>query len=208
MMWILLVWILLLMFGTLYTYNNFLSLDDVDVNECKAKCDRFKTVHICAGKNVDLSSPPPVIDGIKVKPGYRILLVGQDDKTQNGIYEASVHELSRSIDANHHTHYQQGKSVYVLHGKKYENSLQTVTFEKDLPPDCKSFKALKFVPKIVYLTKNYEEEVLSGINLVLSKEGEWIECNKVSSKHRQEISSPSENVDWTRTFELPEKSQR
>lgn len=50
--------------------------------------------------NIDLNTPPSIIDGITLKENDRVLVIGQTDKTQNGIYVLKSGKFIRSEDAN------------------------------------------------------------------------------------------------------------
>ena len=93
--------------------------------------------------------------------------MGQDDKTTNGIYTASTYELIRSLDANRCTDFENGKSVFILYGKHYGQTLQTARLLTDIPPDKDNFNAVAFDPKILSMTKQYQE------GYQLRKDGTW-----------------------------------
>jgi hypothetical protein len=71
-----------------------------------------------------LSAPWPVyVDNAVVNDGDRVLLAGQPDPAENGIYIASVSkdgvELARTDDAARADDFSPGRSVFILAGVKY-----------------------------------------------------------------------------------------
>ena len=58
----------------------------------------------------------PEIDGVQLSGGERVLLTGQTDASENGIYEADAAGWSRSSDANDSLSYVNGKTVEVAGG--------------------------------------------------------------------------------------------
>jgi hypothetical protein len=72
-------------------------------------------VRVATGANVTLNGLQS-IDGITVAAGDRVLLYGQTDARQNGIYSASTGNWTRSIDANGNTDLLAGTEVFVIMG--------------------------------------------------------------------------------------------
>lgn len=61
-----------------------------------------QAVKVAADSNVDLSSPPETLDSITLEEDDRILLMGQTDSSENGIYLFTdvLNPLQRTADAN------------------------------------------------------------------------------------------------------------
>ena len=165
-MWGLLIWVVVLMYASLWITSNYLSTEEID-SRTNSRYDRFDTVHLCSDLHVDITKPPTAIDGIQTKTNWRILLNGQDDKTKNGIYTTSTYEWARSLDTNKHTDFENGKSVFILYGKHYGQTLHTARLLSDVPPDKNNFNAVVFEPIILSMTKKYQE------GYQLRKDGIW-----------------------------------
>lgn len=163
-MFLLFVIVIVTMYATLYTYRSYIHLD-MDHDICRG--DRFNTVHLCSDVHVDVNSPSPVMDHVKHLPGWRVLLKGQTDATQNGIYEISEYNMIRSSDANDPSRFKNGKSVYILHGRHYGETLQTIQVQENMAPKD-SYKPIHFVPYISTITQDY------GFGKCLTKSGKWI----------------------------------
>jgi hypothetical protein len=73
-----------------------------------AELDDKLPCRLVATANVNLSSPPSTIDSVTIVAGDRILLTGQTDKKQNGIYIANTPPWTRAADS--------GMSAYVTNG--------------------------------------------------------------------------------------------
>ena len=58
----------------------------------------------------------PAVDGVQLSGGERVLLSGQIDQTENGIYTVTAIGWGRSTDANDSTNFINGKTVRVLGG--------------------------------------------------------------------------------------------
>ena len=70
-----------------------------------------------ATSNINIASPPTAYDGITVPTNGRILLAGQTDATQNGIYvKQSAGALVRATDADSNGELVPGTQVYVTQG--------------------------------------------------------------------------------------------
>lgn len=72
----------------------------------------------------------PIVDGVQTVAGYRVLLNGQTDATQNGIYvvtgDATAWQLERASDALVSDRYRSGKPLCVLNGgATYGNAIMT-----------------------------------------------------------------------------------
>jgi hypothetical protein len=62
------------------------------------------------------------IDGVTLVAGDRVLVMGQTTAAQNGIYDASSGNWTRSADADGNTEWQYGTLVFVVSGTNYARS--------------------------------------------------------------------------------------
>ena len=79
----------------------------------------FKAPVIAVATSNILYSGLFILDGILLQPGQRVLLVGQSDATQNGIYDVQSSTWTRSDDASTSLDVQPGMYVYVEAGSTY-----------------------------------------------------------------------------------------
>lgn len=82
---------------------------------------RLKTpADVCAVTNIDLAAVPATIDGVTLTTGMRVLLAGQTAAADNGLYEADVsgipRTLSRTLDADTAADFVPGFEVAVKQG--------------------------------------------------------------------------------------------
>ena len=86
------------------------------------------SVRVATRSNVDLSSNVFVIDGISLSDKDRVLLIGQTDKAENGIYSWSTasKKLTRSDDANSIFELSSGNKVYVEEGNSFSQTTWTL----------------------------------------------------------------------------------
>lgn len=91
--------------------------------------DWKQAVHLLSDTNISLTGLAPLtIDGHGLadeETGYRILLIGQTDSSENGIYEitisASSYSFARSSDADTFEELK-GAAVFVMEGTQYGNT--------------------------------------------------------------------------------------
>ena len=76
--------------------------------------------------NFALKNFLPSVDGVQLTEGDRILLTGQSDRTENGIYSVSSTGWTRSTDANDSTKFVDGKTVEVTAGDLNSGDFQFV----------------------------------------------------------------------------------
>lgn len=79
-------------------------------------------VRVVATTNMDLSGLD-VVDGVTPSAGDRILLTGQTDQSENGIYIASAGAWVRSKDMNSSNEVIAGTLIAVLQGTTYSNTI-------------------------------------------------------------------------------------
>ncbi len=81
-----------------------------------------------SGTNLNLLSNLTMVDGVGVSSGSRILLVGQNDASQNGVYDVvDSLTLTRSADLDTSAEMNTGTSVYVLEGDTNAGRVYTLT---------------------------------------------------------------------------------
>jgi len=83
-----------------------------------ASSDTKDSVRLVTKSNVDLTSPTYSIDSVPLKNKDRVLLAGQTDPSQNGIYvwNSVVSKFTRSLDADSTEDLTAGAKVYVEEG--------------------------------------------------------------------------------------------
>lgn len=80
--------------------------------------DVKNSVRVCASTNINLSSPGTTIDGITLAVGDRVLVKGQTNKAQNGIYvfNGSNVAMTRAADADSNDDVTSGLFTFVEEG--------------------------------------------------------------------------------------------
>lgn len=93
-----------------------------------AVSDFKDSVRAATRSNVDLTSNLFVVDGVSLSDKDRVLLLGQTDKSQNGIYMWSTasKKLTRSEDADSIFELSSGNKVYVEEGNSFSQSTWTL----------------------------------------------------------------------------------
>lgn len=99
----------------------------------------LEPVRVVATTDITISSPGDTIDGVTLIEGDRILLIGQTDATENGLYEfnGDSSPLTRTDDADEDADFQGGIYVLVLEGNLGAGSsyvLQTLNVELGITP--------------------------------------------------------------------------
>lgn len=82
-----------------------------------------EAVHVVTNNNINLSSPPNSIDGFSLSEGSRVLLTGQTNASENGLYVYSSGSLNRSLDADESSELSRGVIVPVTNGNNGANTL-------------------------------------------------------------------------------------
>ncbi len=97
-------------------------------NFVSAVSDYKDSVRVVARSNLDLTSNILTIDGISLTDKDRVLLVGQSNQSQNGIYSWSTasKKLTRASDADSIFELSSGNKVYVEEGNTQANSSWTL----------------------------------------------------------------------------------
>jgi hypothetical protein len=80
--------------------------------------DVKQSVRVATATNINLASPGSILDGITLTIGDRVLVKGQTDATQNGIYDfkGSSVPMTRSTDADTNTKVTSGMFTFVEEG--------------------------------------------------------------------------------------------
>jgi hypothetical protein len=78
-------------------------------------------VRVAASTNVSVSAPGAAIDGVTLAANDRVLLMGQTNNVENGIYVYSGTSLGRSVDADTNAELRAGTAVTVSEGTSNGN---------------------------------------------------------------------------------------
>lgn len=111
----------------------------------------FAAVHASSVGPVDLMTRPwPLLDGVDLRGGERILLRHQRDKRENGLWVVPLHqtdEWQRAPDLRVSKQLVEGATVYVRHGQEYKDTtfvLRVLLNGPQLPPPGKC--DMEFLP--------------------------------------------------------------
>ena len=87
-----------------------------------------EAARVSASTDVDLAAPGSTIDGITMASGDRVLLIGQDDASENGIYvwSGASAALTRASDANSAAELK-GAAVFIMEGTRADQAYTMVT---------------------------------------------------------------------------------
>ena len=91
--------------------------------------DSKSSVRLATRSDILLTSSVTVIDGLELVNQDRVLLAGQDNQAQNGIYvwNAISGKLARSLDADSITEVSSGMRMFVEEGVANEETYWTLT---------------------------------------------------------------------------------
>jgi phage-related tail fiber protein len=105
-------------------------------NFVSAVSDYKDSVRAATRSNVGLSSSVHVIDGVTLSDKDRVLLLGQVDQTENGIYKWSsvTNKLIRAEDADSIFELSPGVKVYVEEGTSNSRSTWTLITQGVITP--------------------------------------------------------------------------
>lgn len=109
-------------------------------NLVSAISDYKDSVRIATKSNVDLSANVLTVDGVSLEDKDRVLLLGQTNQTQNGIYAWSVatKKLTRSNDADSIFELSPGNKVYVEEGSTNAKTTWTLITQGVITPGTTS----------------------------------------------------------------------
>lgn len=91
-------------------------------------------VRVASSSNINIASAPALIDGLALSVGERVLLFGQSNATQNGIYiyNGVAQPMVRAKDANTLREFKPNMYVPVSEGTKAEYVYQLTTDESQI----------------------------------------------------------------------------
>jgi hypothetical protein len=84
-------------------------IDAVSVLDYKQNCNA------CAETPIELRGEQ-VVDGVQLRVGHRVLVMGQADPSENGLYQVSQNDWRRTTDANADGEVTSGLTVFVSGG--------------------------------------------------------------------------------------------
>jgi phage-related tail fiber protein len=90
--------------------------------------DYKDSVRVASRSNLNVSANITTIDGISLSDKDRVLLIGQTNQSQNGIYawSSASNRLTRSNDADSIFELSAGNKVYVEEGNTFEKTTWTL----------------------------------------------------------------------------------
>lgn len=90
--------------------------------------DYKDSVRVATRSNVNVGANITTIDGISLADKDRVLLIGQSNQSQNGIYSwsSASNRLTRSNDADSIFELSAGNKVYVEEGNSFEKTTWTL----------------------------------------------------------------------------------
>ena len=90
--------------------------------------DYKDSVRLATRTNINVSANVLTIDGISLSDKDRVLLIGQTNQSQNGIYawSSATNRLTRSNDADSIFELSAGNKVYVEEGTSFEKTTWTL----------------------------------------------------------------------------------
>jgi phage-related tail fiber protein len=105
-------------------------------NFVSAVSDYKDSVRLATRSNINLSANVSIIDGTSLNDKDRVLLTGQTNQVQNGIYSWSTatSKLTRSLDADSIFELSAGNKVYVEEGNTQGKSSWTLITQGVITP--------------------------------------------------------------------------
>jgi hypothetical protein len=97
-------------------------------NFVSAVSDYKDSVRVATRSNINVSGTVSTVDGISLADKDRVLLLGQANQSQNGIYSwsSATNKLTRSNDADSIFELSTGNRVYVEEGNTFEKTTWTL----------------------------------------------------------------------------------
>jgi hypothetical protein len=97
-------------------------------NFVSAVSDYKDSVRVATRSNINVSGTVSTVDGISLADKDRVLLLGQSNQSQNGIYSwtSATNKLTRSNDADSIFELSTGNRVYVEEGNSFEKTTWTL----------------------------------------------------------------------------------
>ena len=105
-------------------------------NFVSAVSDYKDSVRVATRSNINVAGTVSTVDGISLSDKNRVLLVGQSNQSQNGIYawSSSTSKLTRSEDADSIFEFSSGNKVYVEEGNTLGKSSWTLITQGVITP--------------------------------------------------------------------------
>jgi hypothetical protein len=105
-------------------------------NFVSAVSDYKDSVRVATRSNINVAGTVSTVDGITLSDKNRVLLVGQSNQSQNGIYawSSSTSKLTRSDDADSIFEFSSGNKVYVEEGNTLGKSSWTLITQGVITP--------------------------------------------------------------------------
>ena len=137
------------------------------VKHIRGLTDYKDSVLVASSTNVSIDSTVSSIDGVSLSTDDRVLLTGQTNATQNGIYVKSVDgTLARSFDADSSAEVTSGLSVYVEEGTSFSKSNWLLTTTGTIVPDETSLSFTKQTQIVAGLEDSYGDgSTLIGLSV-------------------------------------------
>jgi hypothetical protein len=109
-------------------------------NFVSAVSDYKDSVRVATRSNINVAADIFAIDGLSLSDKDRVLLVGQTNQVQNGIYSWSVatSKLTRAIDADSIFELSSGNKVYVEEGNTQGKTSWTLITHGSITPGTSS----------------------------------------------------------------------
>ena len=97
-------------------------------NFVSAVSDYKDSVRVATRSNINVSGTVISVDGVSLANNNRVLLLGQSNQSQNGIYvwSSATSRLTRSDDADSIFELSSGNKVYVEEGSTFEKTTWTL----------------------------------------------------------------------------------
>ena len=102
--------------------------------------DYKDSVRAATRSNINISGTVTIIDGIELSDKDRVLLLGQSNQAENGIYKWSVatNNLTRAEDADSIFELSPGNKVYVEEGNSFSQTTWTLITQGVITPGTTS----------------------------------------------------------------------
>lgn len=109
-------------------------------NFVSSASDYKDSVRAATRTNINLSSNISSIDGVTLADEDRVLVMGQSNQVQNGIYawSAATERLTRTRDADSATELTSGVKIYVEEGSTYARTTWTLITQGTITPGVTS----------------------------------------------------------------------
>lgn len=109
-------------------------------NFVSAVSDYKDSVRVATRSNIDVSASVHIIDGISLSDKDRILLLGQSNQTENGIYtwSSATNKIKRALDADSIFELSPGIKVYVEEGNSFGQTTWTLITQGVITPGITS----------------------------------------------------------------------